>query len=330
VGCGAIARSFHLPALVRHPAVVPGLILVDPDVGRAKALASEFNVGRTATTYTEILGDVDAVIVTVPHHLHYGISLACLQAGKHVLCEKPLAESPREAREMVAAADAAGVTLCVNHVLRLYPLTRHIAEMAHDGVLGKLQRIQFAWGEKFEQPAASRFYFGGGGASPRGVLFDKGPHVIDLICWWLGGKPDVVWCRDDSFGGGEAVSSVRLKYQECTIDLELSFLNRYSNVYSVEGDAGRIDANIYDFRSFDQTMKGGARRTVKLDSPVNSLDDFSTVMIDNFLAVARGAGKAIVPASAVLDSVALIDECYARRERFDMPWHDAALEALRV
>jgi predicted dehydrogenase len=330
VGCGAIARGFHLPALVRHRKVAQKLILVDAQAERARSLASEFGIGRTATNHHEILNEVDAVIVTVPHHLHYRITMDCLAAKKHVLCEKPLAESPREVREMIDAAVQAGVTLSGNHVLRLYPVTRRIAEIIHNGQLGKVERIAFVWGEKFDWPATSRFYFGGAGTSPRGVLFDKGPHVVDLVCWWLGGKPDVVACKDDSFGGGEAVASVELAYEGCRIDIELSFLSRYSNTYSIVGEEGRIDVPIYEHRAYDFTPRGGSRRTVKLAAQVKSLDGYGHGLIDNFLAVARGAGKPIVPAASLLDSVEVIDECYARRRRFDMPWHDVALEALHV
>ena len=322
IGCGAIARSLHMPALARHPDIVPHLVLVDRDADRAWALAAEFGITRTAGNYADVLEDVDGVVVTVPHHLHYRISMDCLRAGKHVLCEKPLAESPAEAREMVAAADAAGVTLSANHTRRLYPVTQRIKELLDQGAIGKLTRIQFFCGEKFDWPAASGFYFGLGGG-PHGVLFDKGPHVLDLICWWLGGKPEVVSCRDDSFGGGEAMISLLLKRETCTVDAQFSFLSPYPNTYTIEGDAGRIEATLFDFRAFDLVSKSGARRKVKLETPVRSIDDFGRFMIDNFLAVIRGTERPLVPAASVLDSVILIEECYTRRLRYDMPWHDA-------
>lgn len=322
IGCGAIARSFHLPALLRHPEIVPHLILVDRDAGRARELATEVGIQRTAANYSEILPDVDGVIVTVPHHLHYPISMECLRAGKHVLCEKPLAESPREAREMIAAAEAAGVTLSANHTRRLYPVTQRIHQLVQEGAIGRLKQIQFFWGEKFDWPAASGFYFGLGGA-PHGVLFDKGPHALDLICWWLGGKPEVVSCRDDSFGGGEAMISLTLERNGCTVDCQFSFLSRYPNTYSLVGDAGRIDATLFEFRSFDLSTTRGGQQKIKLDTSAKSIGDFAPVMIDNFLAVIRGAARPLIPASEALDSVVLIDECYARRQRYDMPWHDS-------
>lgn len=322
IGCGAIARSAHVPALARHRDVLRHVILVDRHTDRARALAADFGITRTAEDYAGILGDVDGVVVTVPHHLHYGISMDCLRAGKHVLCEKPLAESPREAREMIAAADAAGVTLSVNHTRRLYPATRRIRELIKEGALGKLRRIQFFWGEKFDWPAASGFYFGVGGA-PHGVMLDKGPHALDLVCSWLGGKPEVISSRDDSFGGGEAMISLTLERNGCTVDAQFSFLSRYPNSYTLVGDAGRIEGSLYEFRIFDLVSASGTRQRIKLDTPARSIDDFGSVMMDNFLAVIRGAERALVPAADILDSVVLIDECYTRRQRYDMPWHDA-------
>jgi len=322
IGCGAIARSAHLPALVRHPDLVPHLILVDRNLDRAREVSAEFGIPRTADTYADVLDNTDGVVVTVPHHLHYQISMDCLRAKKHVLCEKPLAESPREAREMIATAKAAGVTLAVNHTRRLYPTTRRIHQMVQEGAIGKLRRITFEWGEKFDWPTVSGFYFGVGGA-PHGVLFDKGPHVLDLICWWLGGKPDVVSSRDDSFGGGEAMMSLWLERNGCTAHVEVSFLSRYPNTYSLEGDLGRIEGSLYEFRAFDLIPRSGRRRKFKLDTPARSVDGFGPIMMDNFLGVIRGTEQPLVPATAVLDSVALIDECYARRQRYDMPWHEA-------
>jgi predicted dehydrogenase len=321
VGCGAIARSFHLPALVRHADVARRLIVVDRDADRARSVAAEFGVTRTATSCADILPEVDGVIVTVPHTLHYQISMECLRAGKHVLCEKPLAESPQEAVEMVAAAANAGVTLSANHIRRLHPTTQRIHEMVREGAIGNLSEINFSWGEKFDWPAASGFYFGIGG-KPHGVLFDKGPHALDLICWWLGGKPDVISCHDDSFGGGEAMVSLRLALNGCTIRCEFSFLSRYPNTYSLVGDAGRIDGTLFDINSLMLTSRQGVRRKISLPSPVKSAADFSRIMIDNFLDVVGGTARPLVPASEVLDSVVLIDECYAKRARYVMPWHD--------
>jgi predicted dehydrogenase len=246
----------------------------------------------------------------------------CLRARKHVLCEKPLAEAPGEAREMIAAAESAGVTLSANHTRRLYPVTRRIHELVREGAIGKLRQIQFFWGEKFDWPAASGFYFGIGGA-PHGVLFDKGPHALDLVCWWLGGKPEVVSCRDDSFGGGEAMVSLTLARDGCTVDAQFSFLSRYPNTFTLIGDAGRIEGSLYEFRAFDLIGKGGEVRKVKLETSARSIGDFAPIMIDNFLGVCRGTERPMVPATEALNSVILIDECYARRQRYEMPWHDA-------
>ena len=321
VGCGAIARLMHLPALVRHPEVASRLVLVDRHGQRARELATEFGVARTAEDYADVLSDVDGVIVTVPHALHHRISMDCLRARKHVLCEKPLAESPDEAREMIAAAASAGVTLSANHLMRLYPVNRKIKQLIHDGAIGRLARIQFAWGEKFEWPAASGFYFGGGKA--HGVLVDKGPHFLDIVCWWLGGRPEVVSVRDDSFGGGEAQMSLTLRMGDCTVDGEFSFLTRYSNRFVLEGDEGRIEGSLYDFQSLELVDRHGARRRIKAESPTTDISEFGNLMIDNFLDVVRGAARPAVSGADVLDSVALIDDCYAHRTRYVMPWHDA-------
>src|SRR5262245_706849 len=103
IGCGAVAERVHLPALARSPSNTV-TVLVDSSEQRAKTLARQYGVATTAANYQNIVGLAEAAIIGVPHDLHATIACDLLDAGIHVLVEKPMALSPADARRMVDAS----------------------------------------------------------------------------------------------------------------------------------------------------------------------------------------------------------------------------------
>jgi predicted dehydrogenase len=321
VGCGAIADFFHLPALQRRPDLVKSLILVDRDLERAEAVRAKLGAAKAVVDHREILGQVQGAIVATPHRLHRAISLDFINSKAHVLSEKPLTESASEVDEIVRAAKDNGVHVAVNHTRRLFSSTREIARLVASGELGDLQRIDYELGEPFMWPAATDTYFGvkSGG---RGVLFDTGAHILDLVCWWMGGQPRVIDYRDDSRGGTEAVARVELERNGARARVHLSWLSKLRNVYRVECSRGTIEGGVYEWSSFQRTDPGGRPRKVKTDK-ARSFDDFSDMLLANFVSVIEGRAEPIVSASDARAAIAVMDECYARRSTFSEPWHDA-------
>lgn len=321
IGCGAFAEVYYLPALVRFPGVAEKLILVDSNGARAQHLASRFGIHRCVDDYRAILGEVDAAIVAAPHHLHYPISMDFLQHSAHVLCEKPLAEKASEAREMVAEAERAGVTLSANYTQRLFPSSVKVKELLAGGALGKLASIHYSWGSLYTWPTASGFYFNAR-LSPRGVLLDRGPHAVDLICWWLGDRPAVVSCQHDSFGGAEAVAQVELSHGDCAITIALSWLNELPNEYVIRGERGEIRNGIEDWWRIPIALPSGKVHKIKLAHDEQDYFDFGRRLIANFLNVIRAGDKPLIPAGDVIPSVEVIEACYRTATRFAMPWYE--------
>lgn len=320
IGCGAIAERFHLPALRRDPRLRAGLVFVDPDRSRAQALADAVGAGRVLTDHRESIGLVDGAIVTAPHELHHPIAKSMLEAGIHVLCEKPLAARASEARDLVAVAERAGVQIAVNNTRRLYPSHQRVRTLLAEGAIGTPRRLLFEDGDKFDWPLASGAMFGqrGGG---RGVLLDIGAHVLDLVCWWLDGAPLVQRYQDDAMGGSEATAEVRVRVGECDATVRLSWLSKLRNGFIVEGDAGRIEGGIYDWTTLHLTTT--ARRRLTLDSDAKTYADFGAQLLRNFVGVVEGRELPLVTGAGVLPSLELIDACYGSRERLPMPWFDA-------
>jgi len=138
IGCGGITLQNHLPglALCREARVVG---LCDSDAATLQRAAQQTGIQVTSTKYEEIVqrDDVDAVIIATPNFLHAPIGLAAIAAGKHVLCEKPLAMNHAEAKQMAAAADQAGVRHLTAFTYRLVPAMRYLAHLVKRGDLGQ-------------------------------------------------------------------------------------------------------------------------------------------------------------------------------------------------
>ncbi|HEY7392816.1 MAG TPA: Gfo/Idh/MocA family oxidoreductase [Bryobacteraceae bacterium] len=142
IGGGFVGRV-HLEA-IRRLGHVNIAALADPKLEKAEQLAAEFSIGRAGTDYHDILQDptIDAVHICTPNHLHFPIVMAALEAGKHVVCEKPLAVSVEEAKALVGAAARTGKRNCVCHNLRYYPAVQHMRGLREAGELGEILVVQ--------------------------------------------------------------------------------------------------------------------------------------------------------------------------------------------
>src|SRR5262245_39283870 len=137
-GTGFVGRV-HLEG-IRRLGFVDIYAIGEPQVEKAQQLAAEFGVEKTAADYREILDDpkVQAVHVCTPNFLHFPIAKAALEAGKHVICEKPLATSANEARTLVETAHAAKRRNATFHNLRYYPMVQQMRRMREAGELGEI------------------------------------------------------------------------------------------------------------------------------------------------------------------------------------------------
>jgi predicted dehydrogenase len=321
IGCGAIAESYYLPALARHPEFLENIFLVDRDLSRTKQLAEVYRIKHYLTDYRDVLQQVDGAIVALPTHLHYPVSLELLSQGKHVLCEKPLAESKEKAMELMEQARRSSVCLAVNYLQRLIPTFVKVKQLLADRVFGEPLSIQYVVGEEFRWPTVTGFYFNAPN-SCRGILRDRGAHVIDHICWWLGGKPSVISSKNDSFGGSETVAQVEFKLGRCRGEVLLNWLVNIPCKFKVVCERGSIEGDVYDYQNLKVIPIVGGENRLFLKSKEKNKVDIGEKVVTNFIgAIARG-DKPLVSGIDVLDSISFIDECYQAATSFDMPWYD--------
>jgi predicted dehydrogenase len=141
-GTGFVGRV-HLEG-IRRTGFVHLEAIGEPQVEKAKQLAGEFGVPRVEADYHRILEDpaIDAVDICTPNALHYQMVKDALRAGKHVICEKPLATSVALARELVDLARETKRRNCTSHNLRFYPMVQHMRRMREEGDLGEILVVQ--------------------------------------------------------------------------------------------------------------------------------------------------------------------------------------------
>ena len=135
VGTGFVA-ALHVDALRRLGVEVKGVVGSSPERARAKALAPAYESLDAA-----LADDVDVVHVTTPNHLHHGQVQAALAAGKHVVCEKPLATTSAESAELLELARRSGLVHCTNFNIRFYPIVQQVRALVQAGALGDVWNV---------------------------------------------------------------------------------------------------------------------------------------------------------------------------------------------
>uniref|UniRef100_UPI00301ADFDA Gfo/Idh/MocA family protein n=1 Tax=Oceanobacillus massiliensis TaxID=1465765 RepID=UPI00301ADFDA len=186
IGCGGIANGKHLPSLSKLEQVEISAFC-DIVIERAEKAAKEYGGAdaKTYVDYKELLQDksIDVVHVCTPNISHMEISVAALESGKHVMCEKPMAKSTEEARLMVEAAERTGQKLTIGYNNRFRPDSQYLHNLCKRGDLGEIyyakahairRRAVPTWGVFLDEEKQ------GGGP-----LIDIGTHALDLTLWMM-------------------------------------------------------------------------------------------------------------------------------------------------
>jgi predicted dehydrogenase len=195
VGLGWAAHAFHAPALEGLASVelVGG---VDSDAGQ-RARWEQATGARAFESFEELLARArpEAVVIATPPHSHAGLCVEALEAGLHVLCEKPFVADVGEADRVLAAAAAAGRQVAVNHEFREMPIYRTLRDRIGTDGVGRLVFCQ-VWQlmdlAPWDEPVPWR------AAMPNRTLFEGGVHLVDLLMLLFGEKPVAVYARHSS------------------------------------------------------------------------------------------------------------------------------------
>ncbi len=205
VGTGWYADWMHLPALQSHPQAEIAAIC-GRNRERAEETARKFAIPRVFTDYREMIekANLHALVVASPDDMHFPITMDALDAGLHVLCEKPLALSAAQARAMTERAEAQGVKNMVYFTLRWMPAHRYVRELIEAGAVGRCFHCHIQHFMSYGRSGKFGWRFDPKRA--HGALGDLGSHAIDLARWYVGdivqvsAELDTFVAREDADG----------------------------------------------------------------------------------------------------------------------------------
>lgn len=347
IGCGAAATYVHLPALGRlgwQPQV-----LVDPCIERAERLAERWKVSRVVEDVSDLAADeIEAAIIATPPSLHARVGLPLLDAGVHLLVEKPFAISARDARAMVETAAKTGACLAVGHICRFMFIYRWIKAVLDAGLLGNIERVEVREGVNHHSLRQGAGVKGAGWNSPGywdatmaggGVLMDAGSHVLDTLLWWLGPVDEVTY-RDDSLGGVEADARLDLTFAcGAAGTVELSRIRTLPNTFVIVGSRGRIEAAGHRSESPHRNallrVEPPVLRRFKLDGCHGTTIWNREVWDPNlpgkrelgdWLQAIRSRRPVFVAGASAVPVVELIERCYMDRNPLTTPWQAHPME----
>jgi predicted dehydrogenase len=261
IGAGAIGRR-HLNACQACRGVEVTAVC-DVDAERTREAAAAFDVPEALAGHRQLLaGDrVDAVSICTPNNTHMSIALAALKAGKHVLCEKPLALNARQARRMVRAAEEAGLLLMTAQSARYSAAAQFVKRLADAGRFGEIYYAKALWLRRSGIPTG---WFQDAAQSGGGPLIDLGVHAVDLM-WWIMGQPRPVTAFGVTFdrlgSSGQGMGDWGVGYNPAAFSVEdmVAALVRFEDgrALGVDISWAAHTSDLYWLRLFG--AKGGAQ-----------------------------------------------------------------------
>jgi predicted dehydrogenase len=207
---------------------------------KATAAALELGIPRAYGSYEALLADdaIEAVYIPLPNHLHLEWTLAAAAAGKHVLCEKPLALRSDDARRMVDAAAEAGVLLMEAFMYRLHPLWQEVRRHVERGAIGELLAFQSFFSYRNVDPENIRNMVSAGG----GALLDIGCYPVNAARMLFAGEPDevkaLIWRHPDF--GTDVLTSALLGFGRRHASFTVSTIIEPDQRVHLTGTEGRL------------------------------------------------------------------------------------------
>lgn len=243
LGCSGIGKSRTIPGLLACENAELYAI-AGRNEEKLKVYAEPFAPKKLYTDYQALLDDenVDAVYLPLPNGIHMEWVEKAAKAGKHILCEKPMALTEEQVREMFAAAKANGVLLEEAYAYRHAQLAQKVKEIVDSGAIGRIRYLESKHSTFDTNRSGIRYQKGNGG----GAVYDVTCYNVSLASYLLGKDPEdmSVYCGFDKETGVDTSDAVMLRYEEGVTAMLYAGLDAYRRgCYSILGDTGRIDVD---------------------------------------------------------------------------------------
>jgi D-xylose 1-dehydrogenase (NADP+, D-xylono-1,5-lactone-forming) len=269
LGAAKIARAFI--AGVAGSTRVAVTTVASRDLAKAQAFAADTGLPRALGSYEALLADpeIDAIYNPLPNSLHAEWSIRAVEAGKHVLCEKPLAMSAAEARAMFAAAAKHERHLVEAYPYRAQPQTLKLAELIQADAIGKVQLIRSSFGVYFDDPTNIRLIPEVGGGS----LMDAGSYAVSLVLLVAGAAPTRVHAVRKQAATGVDISMVAtLEFASGILaQMSSSFATGYHRHALISGDNGSIETTFLNHPPTGGPAVLHVKRGKMVTDPVESI-----------------------------------------------------------
>jgi predicted dehydrogenase len=304
LGAAKIARQRVIPSMQKG-GLCEVIAIASRDRAKGEAAAEQLGIPKAYGSYEEMLADpeIEAVYNPLPNHLHVPWSIRAAEAGKHVLCEKPVAMNAAEARQLMAVRDRTGVVIGEAFMVQTHPQWIRMVELVRGGRIGQLRSAIGAFGYFNADPANVRniLAFGGGG------LMDIGCYPIKTARMVFGEEPLRVsgtMVRDASLGGVDVLTSAILEFPSgtciftCSMQLAAHQTMRFYGTKGFIAPGGTSRITIDDGRD----LSGGGA-VVEEFPPC----DQYTLQGDQFSRAVREGGQPPVPLEDSIRNMAVID-----------------------
>lgn len=254
IGTG-FARRVQIPAfLACENAEIASVASHNP--ANAESAAREFGIPHFTDDWRETVfrEDVDLVCITTPPALHFAQTLAAIENGKHVLCEKPMAMNVREAAEMTEKAEKKGVLALIDHELRFQTGRQKAFEMLRAGAIGTIRHAKYNFRAPHRGDPNAAWNWWSDKRAGGGALGAIGSHIIDSFNWFSGAEIERVFCqmntnikqrKDEKTGATRDVTS----------DDETLLILRFKDGELTEGATGIVSVSMVESPKYQNRLE---------------------------------------------------------------------------
>jgi xylose dehydrogenase (NAD/NADP) len=310
LGCAGIAEKAFIPAVREsRNGVLAGIAA--RDVSRARDWADRFGFLKSHRTYQELVEDpaIDAIYNPLPNDLHAEWSIRAMRAGKHVLCEKPMAMNALEVRAMIGAAESGGVRLMEGFMYKFHPQMEKTLALIREGKIGEVRAVHSSFTFQFERDGANYRWFPAMGG---GALYDVGCYTLSVARLVFGAEPVSAFAaaRIDPATGVDMTTAVVLefpggRFAQCDSSFESQFQSRLLAV-GTEGTLALDRAfSAKDFDVAIEIVKGDRTEAVRIPRA-----NMFALMVEHFGDAALEKTPLRYPAGDALDNMHAIDACF--------------------
>jgi len=313
IGCGMISKMFHVPAMTHIPEIKLEAFS-DVNGEWANELANRYSAPYSFTDYNEMIGKIDMVVVATPNALHTKISKVFLDAGVHVLCEKPMGINVEECEDVLKKETESNALFMVGHSRRFASNAMLLKEFHEKGMFGEIKSMELVMGHSHTQWITRSGFSFKKELSGGGVLIDQGIHLIDLLIWFSPGQIAVTSSVGKDILGHGMEDHAEIEFSLSNggkATIKTSRIEEWDNLCTLEGTKGWAKFHIDD-KSFLKICSENLRGCRKLRH-LQVKTGLNNIYLDQIKYFVNCINKNVSPmtsAGSAVKGIRLLKECY--------------------